>query len=90
MQGLGLQRAIKNFFDLEVIKGIDSDKNSLEHVQHKHGENWELINIEARNVCACCTTRMIKCVAGINLHGNRIKDTNKCNITVVCQMCFET
>ena len=25
---------------VEVIKGIDSDRNSLEHIQHKHGENW--------------------------------------------------
>ena len=54
---------------VEVIKGIDSDRNSLEYVQHKYGNNWELIDVKARNVFACCTPSMIKCVAGINMYG---------------------
>ena len=58
---------------VEVTKRIDSDKNSLEHIQNKYSENWELIDIEARNFFACCTPSMIKCVAGINMYGDRIK-----------------
>ena len=75
---------------VEVIKGIDSDRNSLECIQHKYDENWELIDIEVRNVFACFTSSMIKCVAGINMYGERIKDVDKCNVTAVCPMYFET
>ena len=31
---------------VEFTMGIDSDRNSLECVQHEHGENWELIDVE--------------------------------------------
>ena len=75
---------------VEVTKGIDSDRNSLEHVQHEHGENWELIDVEARNAFACCTPSTIKRVTGINMCGNRIKKIDKYNVTAACPMCFET
>ena len=75
---------------VEVMKGIDSDRNSLEHIQHKHDENWELIDIEARNVFACYTPSVIKRVAGIYMHGDRIKDVDKFNVTAACPTCFET
>ena len=32
---------------------------------------------------------MTKYVVGINMHGDRIKDIDKCNVTIVCPMCFE-
>ena len=75
---------------VEVTKWIDSDKNSLEHIQHENGEFCELIDIEARNAFACCTPSMIKGVAGINMCGDRIKDIYKCNGTAACPMCFES
>ena len=33
-----------------MIKGKDSDNNGEEHIQHKHGEQWELIETEAINM----------------------------------------
>ena len=47
-----------------------------------------MIDIEARNVFAYYIPSMIKCVAGINMHGGRIKDVDKCNVTAVCPMCL--
>ena len=29
---------------LEITKGTDSDENSLEHIQHEHDKNLELID----------------------------------------------
>ena len=48
-----------------------------------------MIDTKARNSFACFTPSMIKHVVG-NIHGDRIKDMDKCNITEVCTMCFET
>ena len=73
---------------VQVTKGTDSHRNSLEHAQHEHGENCELIDVEATNVFACCTPIMIKSVAEINARGHRIKNTCKCNVTAACPMCF--
>ena len=33
---------------------------------------------------------MIKCIAGINMCGDRIKNIDKCNATEASPMCFET
>ena len=65
---------------VEVTKETDSDRSSLECTRHECGENLELINIEARNVFACCIPIMVKCVAGINAHDDRIKNTDKRNV----------
>ena len=59
---------------VEVIKGIESNINSLEYMQHKYGDNWELIDAEAMHVFECCTTSMIKCTSEINKYGDRIKN----------------
>ena len=34
----------------EVMKERDSNNNCNGYLQHIHGENWELIDVEARNV----------------------------------------
>ena len=57
---LNLRNVILEKSVVEVTKGIDSDRNSLEHFQNKYGENWELIDVEARNVFSCCTPSVIK------------------------------
>ena len=59
-------------------------------IQNKYGENWELIDIEARNVFIYCTPSMIKSIAGINTCVDRIKDIDKCNVTAAFPICFET
>ena len=33
---------------------------------------------------------MIKCLSGINMCGDRIKDIDKCNVTAACLMYFKT
>ena len=53
----------------EVIKGKDSDGNCEEYVKHKHGEQWGMIDVDARNFFTCCTPSLIKCIAGMNLYG---------------------
>ena len=75
---------------VEVTKGVDSDRNNLEHVQNEHGENCELIDVEAQTISACWTQIMIKCVRGIKIHGDIIRNICKCNVTVVCPISFET
>ena len=75
---------------VEFKKGVDSDKNSLEYIQHKYGGNREFFDVESRNVFACCMPSMIKCIALINMHSDRIKDIDKCNVTAAFPMCFET
>ena len=58
-------------------------------MQHKCGEKWELIDIEARNVFTRCTPSMIKCVAGINHYGKRIRTIDKENVTAEYTVCVE-
>ena len=58
-------------------------------MKHNHGEKWELIDIEARNVFKCCTPRMIKYITGVNTDGDRIRKIDKCNTTAVFLSCFE-
>ena len=73
----------------EIIKGKDSDSNCEEYMKHKYGEQWNIIDTDARNVFASCTPSMIKCTAGINQYGERIKKIDKSNKTAVCPICGE-
>ena len=57
----------------EVIRNIDSRKNSIEHVQHKYDQHWEEICIYARDSFSTYTASKIKCAAGINTYGERTK-----------------
>ena len=50
----------------EIIKGKDSDSNCEEYMKHKYGEQWNIIDTDARNIFASCTPSMIKCIGGIN------------------------
>ena len=51
----------------EVIKKIDSEKCMTEYFQDKYGENWHLIDIEAREAFANSTVNQIKCAAGLKM-----------------------
>ena len=73
----------------EVMKGKDSDAKCEEYVQHKHGEQWDLIDVDARKVFANFTPSMIKDVTGINHYGERIKCIDKSNKTAACSSCSE-
>ena len=70
-----------------MIKKIDSEKCTTEHFQDKHGENWHLIDIEAREGFASSTVSQIKCAAGLNVCGERAKDIDKSNARVCCPLC---
>ena len=72
----------------EVTKERDSDDICVEYLQHKHGEHWESMCVEAKNVFECCMPRIIKCVAGISMHSERNMKIDKCNITVVFPTCL--
>ena len=58
---------------IEAIKKIDNTKKLEERFQDKHGEKWLIIGIEAREGFSNSTTSKIKCVANINMHGERTK-----------------
>ena len=58
-------------------------------MQHKYGEHWEIIDVETRNIFKCFTPRMMKCVSGINMHGDRTRKIDKCDATAVYPACFE-
>ena len=49
----------------------------------------ELIDAEARNFLTSCTESMIKCAAGINHCGNKIRMIHKSNTTEVYPVCGE-
>ena len=65
----------------EVIKVKYSDSDCEEHMPCKHWEQWGLIDADATNVLTSCTPRMIKCIAGTNHCGERIKTIDKRNTT---------
>ena len=67
----------------KIIKGTDSDINCEECMKYKYGEQWDIIDADARNVFASCTPSMIKHIAGINYYRERIKRIEKSKITVV-------
>ena len=54
-------------------------------MQHKNSEKWELIDMEARDAFSRSTPSMIKCAAGMNHYGNRIRIID--NMAVVCPVC---
>ena len=72
-----------------MIKGVNSNNNFEECIQHEHGKQWKLIDEEVRNVLTSCTPIMIKCITGINLYGNMIRMIDKSNATSVCYVCDE-
>ena len=74
---------------MEVIKGKDSDNNCEEHIKHKHGEQCDIIDVDARNVFTCCTPSLIKCISGIKIYGERIKRIDKSNKTAEYPVCGE-
>ena len=71
----------------EVIKWKDSDSKCEECIHHKHVEQWDLVDIDARNVFTSYAPSMIKCILGLNQHGERIKCINMINKTAVCPLC---
>ena len=58
-------------------------------MQHKYGEQWDLINLDTRNVFASCTPIMIKCILRTNNYGERIKCAHKSKTTSACPLCGE-
>ena len=73
----------------EIAKINESDRHARAYLQHKFGEHWNLIDSEARDAFTCCNSSMLKCIAGFNQHGKRIKEMNKCNKKACCPMCGE-
>ena len=59
----------------------------MEYFQDKHDENWHLIDIEAREGFVNSRVSQIKCVAGLNVHGERSKDIDKSNTHACCPLC---
>ena len=66
----------------ELIKRIDSDGNCEEHMKYEYGEQWDVIDVDARNIFTYCTPSLIKCIAGVNLYRERIKTIDRSNKTV--------
>ena len=66
----------------EVIKSKDSEVNCVECMKHKHSEQWDVIDVDARNFFTCCTRSLIKCTPEVNLYGERIKSIDKNDKTV--------
>ena len=73
----------------EVTKVKDSDVNCEEFIKHKHGEKWDVIDIDARKVFASWTPSLIKCIAVINHYGEKIKSMHESKISEVCPSCGE-
>ena len=57
----------------EVIKGKNIDIKCEECVQQKHGEQWDLIDTDARNIFGNFAPSVMNCVAGIKHYGERIE-----------------
>ena len=53
----------------ERTKGKDSDGNFEEHMKNECGEQWDMTDVDARNVFTYCIPILIKCIPGINLYG---------------------
>ena len=58
-----------------------------EHFQDKHGEKQNLIDLETREGFTRITESQIKCAAGLNMHGERIKVIDKSNAHAFCPLC---
>lgn len=58
-------------------------------MKSKTDQHWERIDIEARNVFGYCNPSMLKCVAGFNFYGERMKELNKHCKEVNCPRCGE-
>ena len=67
----------------EVTKGKYRDNDREKHMQHKYGEQWELIDAQARNVFTSFTPSMIKWISVINHYRNMIRKIDKSNVTVL-------
>ena len=59
------------------------------NMQHKHGEQWRLMNIEVRNAFERSATIMINCIPWINHYGKRIRIMDENDRTTVCPMSGE-
>ena len=71
----------------EVVKTIDSDMKLKEYLQDKYGDKWTHIDIEARTGFVNSTVNKIKCAAGLNMYGERVKLIDKTNAHVCCLLC---
>ena len=58
-------------------------------MQHEHGEQWELIDSNARNVFTSCTPSMSTCITGINHYRQINRMTDKSNSTAACSACSD-
>ena len=58
-------------------------------MQHEHGGEWKLIDVESINVFKYCKPSVIKCISGIDMHGDRISKIDQCEATAVCLVYFE-
>ena len=67
----------------KVIKIKDSDDHCEEHVQYKHGEKLDSIEIEKRDVFSSSTPSMMKHVEGTKHHVSMIKKIDKSNTIAV-------
>jgi len=48
-------------------------------MKHKYCEEWKHISMHARNVFEYSNPSLLKCIAGFNHHGERMKQFNKMN-----------
>ena len=56
-------------------------------MEHKYDQKLNLIEIWTKNEISRSAPSMIKCAAGINHYGNRIKNIYKISTTEGCSMC---
>ena len=68
----------------KVIKIEDSADHCEECMKHNYGEKLDSIGMYARYVFYSITPSMIKCAAGMNHYGERIKKIDKNNETTAC------
>ena len=59
----------------------------MDHFRDEHGENWHLIDVEAREGFSSSTTSQMKCAAGLSVHGERAKNIDKSNTHARCPLC---
>ena len=71
----------------EVVKNIDSEECIKECLHDKHGDKWNLIDIEARKGFSNNTVSQIKCTVGLNVCGERAKNIDKSNEHACCPLC---
>ena len=61
----------------EVVKSVDSRKYCEKYLDHKCNDKWEHVDTEARNIFKYCSSSLLKCIAGFNMCGKRLKKMNK-------------